>query len=100
MLGTDHTVSGQEAVLDVGEHRRLQPSRKIYDWGWTVRICCRDGRGIPLCRSWDYSETREDHAACVQSWLTVLKGDKRAIFTAASHSQKAADYLHSLQPQT
>jgi antirestriction protein ArdC len=30
----------------------------------------------------------------------VLKGDKRAIFTAASHSQKAADYLHSLQPQT
>lgn len=32
--------------------------------------------------------------------LTVLKGDKRAIFTAASHSQKAADYLHSLQPRT
>ena len=45
-------------------------------------------------------ETREDHAAYIQSWLTVLKGDKRAIFTAASHSQKAADYLHSLQPQT
>lgn len=32
--------------------------------------------------------------------LTVLKDDKRAIFTAASHSQKAADYLDSLQPQT
>jgi antirestriction protein ArdC len=24
--------------------------------------------------------------------------DKRAIFTAASHAQKAADYLHGLQP--
>jgi antirestriction protein ArdC len=42
-------------------------------------------------------ETREDHAAYIQSWLTVLKNDKRAIFTAASHAQKAADYLHGLQ---
>jgi antirestriction protein ArdC len=34
-----------------------------------------------------------------QSWLKVLKDDKRAIFTAASHAQKAADYLHGLQPR-
>jgi antirestriction protein ArdC len=44
-------------------------------------------------------ETRDDHAAYIASWLQVLKNDKRAIFTAASHAQKAADYLHSLQPQ-
>jgi antirestriction protein ArdC len=44
-------------------------------------------------------ETRDDHAAYIQSWLKVLKDDKRAIFTAASHAQKAADYLHGLQPQ-
>jgi antirestriction protein ArdC len=30
----------------------------------------------------------------------VLKDDKRAIFTAASHAQKAADYLHGLQSKT
>jgi antirestriction protein ArdC len=29
----------------------------------------------------------------------VLKTDKRAIFSAAAHAQRAADYLHSLQPQ-
>ena len=29
--------------------------------------------------------------------LNVLKTDNRAIFTAASHAQRAADYLHSLQ---
>jgi antirestriction protein ArdC len=40
-----------------------------------------------------------DHAAYIQSWLKVLKDDKRAIFAAASHAQKAADYLHSLQPK-
>jgi antirestriction protein ArdC len=44
-------------------------------------------------------ETRDDHAAYIASWLKVLKNDKRAIFTAASHAQKAADYLHSLQPK-
>ena len=32
------------------------------------------------------------------SWLTVLKNDKKAIFTAASHAQKAVDFLQSLQP--
>jgi antirestriction protein ArdC len=45
-------------------------------------------------------ETRDDHAAYIASWLKVLKNDKRAIFTAASHAQKATDYLHGLQPQT
>jgi antirestriction protein ArdC len=45
-------------------------------------------------------ETRPDHAAYIATWLKVLKDDKRAIFTAASHAQKAADYLHGLQPQT
>ncbi len=42
-------------------------------------------------------EVREDHASYIASWLTVLKNDKRAIFSAASHAQKAADYLHGLQ---
>jgi antirestriction protein ArdC len=27
----------------------------------------------------------------------VLKNDKRAIFTAAAHAQRAADFLHGLQ---
>jgi len=43
-------------------------------------------------------EIRDDHAAYIASWLTVLKDDKKAIFTAASHAQKAADYLLNLQP--
>lgn len=42
-------------------------------------------------------EPRPDHAIYVQSWLKVLKNDTRAIFTASSLAQKAADYMHSLQ---
>ena len=39
-------------------------------------------------------EPREDHAAYLASWLKVLKEDKRAIFSAAAHAQRAADFLH------
>ena len=42
-------------------------------------------------------EPRDDHAAYLAHWLTVLQGDKRAIFTAAAHAQRAVDYLHQEQ---
>jgi antirestriction protein ArdC len=42
-------------------------------------------------------ELRSDHASYIASWIKVLKDDKRAIFTAASHAQRAADFLHGLQ---
>jgi antirestriction protein ArdC len=42
-------------------------------------------------------ETRADHASYIASWIKVLKNDRRAIFTAASHAQRAADFLHGLQ---
>lgn len=41
---------------------------------------------------------RPDHAAYLASWLTVLKTDPRAIFTAASKAQQAADWMHAQQP--
>ena len=44
-------------------------------------------------------EIREDHAAYLGHWLNVLKEDKRAIFSAAAHAQRAADFLNGLQPQ-
>lgn len=43
------------------------------------------------------AEPRADHGSYLASWITVLKEDKRAIFTAASQAQKAADYLHAFQ---
>lgn len=39
------------------------------------------------------TEPRADHAAYIDSWLKVLKADKRAIFTAASKAQQACDWL-------
>jgi antirestriction protein ArdC len=42
---------------------------------------------------------REDYAAYLQHWLTILKEDKRTIFSAAAHAQRAADFLNNLQPK-
>lgn len=44
-------------------------------------------------------EPRPDHAAYVKSWLDVLNGDKRFIFSAAAHAQRAVAYLHDLQTE-
>ena len=41
-------------------------------------------------------EPRKDHAPYLANWLQVLRGDKRAIFTAASKAQEAANYLREL----
>jgi antirestriction protein ArdC len=45
-------------------------------------------------------EPRPDHASYLASWLKVLSNDKRFIFSAAAHAQKAAAFLHSLQPSS
>lgn len=44
------------------------------------------------------NEPRPDHAQYLTSWLKVLKADSRAIFTAASAAQKAADFLLNRLP--
>jgi antirestriction protein ArdC len=40
---------------------------------------------------------RPDHASYIASWLEVLKDDRRFIFTAAAHAQRAMDFLHRRQ---
>jgi len=44
------------------------------------------------------SEPRQDHARYIASWLKVLKGDKRAVFTAASKAQEIVDWMWAQQP--
>ena len=52
-----------------------------------------------LCADLDLTlEPREDHAAYIANWLDVLRADNRAIVTAASHAQRAADFINRLQP--
>jgi antirestriction protein ArdC len=53
-----------------------------------------------VCATLDLTpHVRADHASYIASWLKKLKDDKRAIFNAAAHAQRAADFLHALQPE-
>jgi antirestriction protein ArdC len=45
-----------------------------------------------------YLEPRDDHAAYIAHWIKLLSDDRRAIFAAAAHAQRAVEYLHTLQP--
>jgi antirestriction protein ArdC len=52
-----------------------------------------------LCAHLEITNTpRPDHAQYLANWVEVLKGDTRAIFTAASLATRAVDYLYGLQP--
>jgi antirestriction protein ArdC len=44
-------------------------------------------------------EPRSDHASYLASWLEVLSNERRFIFAAAAHAQRAVAYLHGLQPK-
>jgi antirestriction protein ArdC len=44
------------------------------------------------------AQPRDDHAEYIAAWLRLMKADKRAIFTAAAAANRAAAFLHSLQP--
>ena len=42
------------------------------------------------------AEPRADHAAYIDNWLRIMKSDRKAIFTAASAANKAAEYLFGI----
>jgi antirestriction protein ArdC len=76
--------------------------RKCFgDTGYATEELVAELGSAFLCADLELTlEVREDHAAYIEHWLTALKNDKRLIFTAASHAQKALDYLHGLQPKS
>lgn len=88
-------------------HWTRHPSRLGRDFGrskWgdpgyaREELVAEIGAAFLCCDLGITPEPREDHAAYLDYWLRVLKEDKRAIFRAAAHAQRAADFLHGLQP--
>lgn len=55
--------------------------------------------GLICCDLGITAQPREDHAHYIANWLSVLREDKTAVFTAAAAAAKAADFLHALQPR-
>ena len=74
--------------------------KRFGDSGYAMEELVAEMGAAFICADLGLSpEPREEHAAYLAHWLSVLKADKRAIFSAAAHAQRAADYLHNLQPE-
>jgi antirestriction protein ArdC len=72
--------------------------KRFGDEGYAMEELVAELGSAFLCADLELTpEVRDDHAAYIGSWIKVLKDDKRAIFSAASHAQRAADFLHGLQ---
>ena len=99
--GSFYSTLGHESA-----HWTKHPSRLNRDFGrrvWGDQGYAREELVAELASAFLASdlgltpEIRDDHAAYIVSWLEILKNDKRAIFSAASHAQRTVDFLHSLQ---
>ena len=72
--------------------------KRFGDEGYAMEELVAELGSAFLCADLELTpKVRDDHASYLASWLTVLKNDPRAIFTAASHAQRAADFLNGLQ---
>ncbi len=75
--------------------QRIAANARAKNWSPSLAACflCADLGIVPEL------EPRPDHASYLASWLEVLSNDKRFIFSAAAHAQRAVAYLHELQPK-
>ena len=109
--GTD-TSSAREAMLATLLHEGVHATghKKRLDRDFTARfstearareeLCAEIGSAF-LCADLGVTpHLRDDHAQYVKAWVDIMKGDKKAIFTAAAAANRAVEYLHGLQPET
>lgn len=73
--------------------------KRFADAGYAMEELVAELGSAFLCADLSITpEVRDDHASYIDCWLKVLKDDKRAIFSAASHASRAVEFLHGLQP--
>jgi len=90
-------IKAHELVHWTGHEQRLARTfgQRFGDAAYAVEELVAEMGAAFLCADLGISsEVRADHADYIGSWLQVLKADKRAVFTAASQAQRAADFLH------
>lgn len=99
---TYYATRAHETVHWTRAERRLNrafDSKRFGDDGYAMEELCAELGAAFLCADLGITpEVMPEHVSYLDAWLKVLKADKKAIFTAASHASKAAEYLQGLQP--
>ena len=90
-----------EAAHATGSAHRLDrgfAARGGADWRAMEEMCAELAAAFVLADLGIAHHPRPDHAAYIASWLELLANEPRAVFTAASKAQQAADWMHAQQP--
>lgn len=98
-----YAVLAHEATHWTGEKKRLDRdlSGRFGDESYAAEELIAELGAAFICADLELSpEPRPDHAAYISSWIKLLKEDSRAIFTAASKAQQAADFMHQLNAES
>ena len=97
-----YTTRGHETVHWTRHASRLDRSfgrEKWGDEGYAMEELVAELGAAFVCADLALTpQPRAEHASYIASWLKALKDDKRAIFAAAAHAQRAADYPAGRQP--
>ena len=83
------------------EHRlNRQFGERFGDQAYSFEELVAELSAAFLCAELEITNTpRIDHAQYIANWLECLKGDTKAIFSAASLATRTVDYLIGLQPK-
>ncbi len=98
-----YSVAYHEATHASGHHSRLDRnlSGRFGDEASAMEELIAELGSAFLCaEAGILSETREDHAHYLTSWVRVLRSDRKAIFTAAAAASKAAAYIKGRSTET
>lgn len=92
-----YTTLGHETVHWTGHESRLQRllnTTRFGDEAYAFEELIAELGSAFLCAHLGIAnDPRPDHAQYIQGWLKALRGDKRAVFHAASKAQAALDFL-------
>lgn len=100
--GSYYATRGHETIHATGHASRLNREfgKRFGDAAYAMEELVAELGAAYLCARLQLdNEPREDHAQYLNGWLTKLKADKTAIFTAASKAQAAVDFLY-MQEET
>ncbi len=78
----------------------LETAKRFGDEAYAVNELIAELTAAFLCAELEVAcVPRPDHAQYIAGWLTALKNDSKAIFTAAGAASRTVDYLMALQPE-
>jgi len=97
-----HAVEGHESIHWTSAPHRLdrQLGKRFGDDQYAAEELVAEIGSVILCAHLEITQdVRPDHAQYLAHWVRIMKGDSKAIFTAAAKASQAVEYLIGLQPE-